>query len=69
MDTTTRKVIAETLNASPETPTLSQANKALLRAAAEVQQAYQYWRLVDRDNDKLNAKLDQVRKTYKDTER
>ncbi len=65
MDTTTKKVIAETIGASKEVPTLSKENKALLRAAAEVQQAYQYWKLVDRDNDKLNAKLDEVRRSYR----
>lgn len=68
MDTTTKKVIAETLGASRETPTLSKANKALLRAAAEVQQAYQYWKLVDRDNDKLNAKLDTIRTAHKEND-
>jgi hypothetical protein len=68
MDTTTKKVIAETLGASKEAPTLSKENRALLKAAAEVQQAYQYWKLVDRDNDKLNAKLDEVRRAYKYTD-
>ncbi len=69
MDTTTKKVIAETLGRTRETPTLSKANKALLRAAAGVQQAYQYWKLVDRDNDKLNAKLDELRLAYKQAEK
>ena len=68
MDTTTKKVITETLGGSREVPALSKANTALFRAAAEVQLAYQYWKLVDRDNDKLNAKLNKVRLDYKENE-
>lgn len=65
MDTTTKKVIAETLGGSKEAPTLSKENRALLKAAAEVQQAYQYWKLVDRDSERLNAKMDEVRRSYR----
>lgn len=65
MDTTTKKVIAETLGASKEAPTLSKENRALLKALAEVQQAYQYWKLVDRDSERLNAKMDEVRRSYR----
>mgnify|MGYP000945708836 CR=1 FL=1 len=65
MDATTKKVIAETLGASNEAPTLSKENRALLKAAAEVQRAYQYWKLVDRDSERLNAKMDEVRRSYR----
>lgn len=65
MDSTMKKVIAETIGASKEVPTLSKENVALLKAAAEVQKAYQSWKLVDRDNDRFNAKLDEVRRSYR----
>ena len=68
MDKTTKKVITETLGGKPENVKLSKANTALFKAAAEVQLAYQYWKLVDRDNDKLNAKMDVIRASYKEND-
>lgn len=61
-----KKVITETLGGSKEKPALTKANMAFSKAAAEAQRAFQYWSLVDRDSDKLNAKLDAIRTTYKE---
>ena len=64
MDKTTKKMAAEMLGAQRERPVLTEANKAMFRAAAELQQAWNVWNLVDRNNDNLNAAIDTIREKY-----
>jgi len=64
MNATDKKMAAELIGSKREVPKLSKANLRLLRMAAQVQEAYGIWRLVDRDNARLNDKMDDIRAQY-----
>ena len=58
------KVILKTITLDFLDYSIIQENKKLLKIAAKVQEAYKYWKLVDRDNKKLNEKMDDIRKEF-----